>query len=157
MSERSAAASPQLASHVMTDVIRGAIVGSPLAALLGIELIDMADDVVRVHLPFRRELTTIGDLVHGGAISALVDVAATAAAWTKADLARSPRGTTIGFSLNFLQGAVSTDLTATATIIQRGRTVQVCEVDVRSAAGDAIARAMVTYKLDQKAEVRSAT
>ena len=69
---------------------------------------------------------------------------------------RSPRGTTIGFTLNFLQGAVATDLVATATIIQRGRSVQVCEVDVRSTAGDGVARAMVTYKLDHKGEVRPA-
>jgi uncharacterized protein (TIGR00369 family) len=141
----------------MTDVIRTAIIASPLASLLGIELMDVEDDLVRIRLPFRAEVTTIGDLVHGGAIAALVDVSATAAAWTKADLARSPRGTTIGFSLNFLQGAIATDLIATARIIQRGRSVQVCEVDVRNANGDAVARAMVTYKLDHKAEVRSAT
>jgi uncharacterized protein (TIGR00369 family) len=141
----------------MTDVVAGAIVGSPLAALLGIELVDVADDLVVAKLPFRNEVTTIGSLVHGGAISALVDVAATAAAWTKADLARSPRGTTIGFSLNFLSGAVGTDLTATARVIQRGRSVQVCEVDVRGAEGEAVARAMVTYKLDHKGDVRPAT
>jgi acyl-coenzyme A thioesterase PaaI-like protein len=34
---------------------------------------------VVVRLPFRPELTTVGDLVHGGAIGALVDVTATAA------------------------------------------------------------------------------
>ena len=146
----------QAQSHPMTDVIRGAIVASPLAKLLGVELVDVGDDVVRVRLPFRSEITTIGELVHGGAIAALVDISATAAAWTKADLARSPRGTTIGFSLNFLQGAIATDLTATARIIQRGKSVQICEVDVRNASGDAIARAMVTYKLDHKGEVRSA-
>jgi uncharacterized protein (TIGR00369 family) len=134
--------------HPMTDIVRGAIVGSPLAALLGMELVDVGDDVVRVRLPFRRDVTTIGDLVHGGAISALVDVAATAAAWTLADLSRSPRGTTIGFTVNFLQGATASDLVATARIIQRGKSVQVCEVDVRSGSGDAVARAMVTYKLD---------
>jgi uncharacterized protein (TIGR00369 family) len=142
-------------SHPMTGVVQGAIVGAPLAALLGMELVEVEDDLVRVRLPFRSEITTIGDLVHGGAISALVDVSATAAAWTRADLARSPRGTTIGFSLNFLQGAVATDLVATARIIQRGKSVQVCEVDVRNGAGDAVARAMVTYKLDHKAEART--
>jgi uncharacterized protein (TIGR00369 family) len=150
-------AQPAAAPHPMTDVVRGAIVGSPFSSLLGMELVDVEDDVVRIRLPFRSEVTTIGDLVHGGAIAALVDVSATAAAWTRADLARSPRGTTIGFSLNFLQGAIASDLVATARIIQRGKSVQVCEVDVRNAKGDAVARAMVTYKLDHKAEVRSAT
>lgn len=137
--------------HARTELVRGAIVGAPLAALLGMQLVSVADDVVAVRLPFRPEVTTLGDLVHGGAISALVDVAATAAAWTGADLARSPRGTTIGFSLNFLQGAVGTDLVATARVIQRGKSVQVIEVDVCNEAGSSCARATVTYKLDHKA------
>lgn len=149
-------AAAQTPVHPMTDVVRGAIVASPFGALLGIELAHVADDEVAVRLPFREELTTIGSLVHGGAISALVDVAATAAAWTRADLARSPRGTTIGFSLNFLQGAHAVDLTATARVIQRGRSVQVCEVDVKGADGHFVARATVTYKLDHKGEVRAA-
>lgn len=139
--------------HPMLEVVRGAIVGSPLGSLLKMELVDVADDVVRVRLPFRHEVTTMGELVHGGAIAALVDVAATAAAWTKADLSLAPRGTTIGFSLNFLQGAIATDLVATATTIQRGRSVQVCEVDVRGGGDKAVARATVTYKLDQRRAV----
>jgi uncharacterized protein (TIGR00369 family) len=138
-------------SHPMHDVVRGAIVSSPFGDLLGIELVDVGDDVVRLKLPYRHELTTIGELVHGGAISALVDVAATAAAWTKADLARSPRGTTIGFSINFLAGAIATDLVATATVIQRGKSVQVCEVEVAGNGGEQVARALVTYKLDHRA------
>lgn len=136
--------------HPMADVVRGAIVGAPLARLLGVELAELADDLVRVRLPFREELTTLGDLVHGGAVAALVDVSATAAAWTRADLSRSPRGTTIGFSLNFLQGAVASDLVATAHVIQRGRSVQVCDVEVHDATGRLCAKALVTYKLDHK-------
>lgn len=135
--------------HAMTDVVRDGIVASPLGRLLAVELVDVADDVVRVKLPFRPDVTTLGSLVHGGAISALVDVAATAAVWTRAELARGPRGTTIGFSLNFLAGAVGTDLVATARVIQRGRSVQVCEVDVAGDAG-AVAKALVTYKLEHK-------
>lgn len=150
MSAAGTAPMTEPSTHPMTDVVRGAIVGSPLGALLAMELVDVADDVVKVKLPFRAEVTTLGSLIHGGAIAALVDVAATAAAWTKADLLRSPRGTTIGFSLNFLQGAVGSDITATATIIQRGKSVQVCEVDVCNEAGDRVARATVTYKLDHK-------
>ena len=54
------------------------IVRSSYAALLGMELVDAAEGRVRVKLPYRADLTTYGDTVHGGAISALIDVAATA-------------------------------------------------------------------------------
>ena len=130
------------------EIIRQAIITSPLAALLGVEPVDVSPDRVRVRLPFRPEVTTVGDLVHGGAISALVDVAATAAAWTGADLTRNPRGTTIGFSLNFLAPARRHDLVADAHVVQRGRTICVCEVQVETDDGRAVARALVTYKLD---------
>jgi uncharacterized protein (TIGR00369 family) len=131
------------------EIIRQVIVGSPLATLLGVETVLVADDRVRVRLPFRPEVTTVGDLVHGGAIAALIDVAATAAFWTAADLARNPRGTTIGFTVNFLAPARGGDLVADARVIQRGRSISVGEVSVEGADGSAVARAIVTYKLDQ--------
>jgi uncharacterized protein (TIGR00369 family) len=132
------------------DVVRTAIVASPLGALLGAHAMEVAPDRVRVALPYRREITTVGDLVHGGAISALIDVAATAAFWTGADLTRNPRGTTIGFTVNFLAPARAQDLVAEARVVRRGRSVSVGEVIV-TAAGSEVARAMVTYKLDHDA------
>jgi uncharacterized protein (TIGR00369 family) len=130
-----------------TPILRDVVVGSPLGRLLGLELADAAPDRVVVRLPFRAEVTTVGDLVHGGAIGALVDVTATAAAWSRVELARQPRGTTIGFTINYLNGAHGSDLVATGTIVQRGKSIVVCEVAVADAAGGAVARALVTYKL----------
>ena len=131
-------------------LLRTAIVESPLGRLLGMELADAAADRVTIRLPFRPDLTTVGDLVHGGAIGALVDVAATAAAWSRADLTRSPRGTTIGLTINYLNGARGRDLLATATIAQRGQAIVVCEVAIADDADTPIARALVTYKLTHR-------
>ena len=128
-------------------IVRDAIVASPLARLLGLALVSAEPDLVRVRLPYRAEVTTVGDLVHGGAVAALVDVAATAVAWTRADLARGPRGTTIGLTLSYLAPARGRDLVATATVIQRGSSIVVCEVTVADDAGTATTRALVTYKL----------
>ena len=128
-------------------IVRDVIVASPLGRLLGVELVSVARDRVVVRLPFRPELTTVGDLVHGGAIGALVDVTATAAAWSDVDLGRGPRGTTISLTINYLNGARGCDLTATGTIAQRGKSIVVCEVTIDDGKGTAIARALVTYKL----------
>ena len=130
-----------------TPILRDVIVGSPLGRLLAFELVEAAPDRVVVRLPFRPEITTVGDLVHGGAIGALVDVTATAAAWSRVELARQPRGTTIGLTLNFLNGGHGRDLVATGTIIQRGKSIVVCDVAVGDGAGTDVARALVTYKL----------
>src|SRR5262245_14481944 len=131
----------------LESILREHIAASPLARLLGMRVERVEEDVVAVRLPFRGEVTTVGDLIHGGAISALVDVAATAAAWSKVDLDRNPRGTTIGLSLNFLAGARGVDIVATARVIQRGRAIVVAEVQVEEPSGRAVARALVTYRL----------
>src|SRR4030095_3913051 len=97
----------------------------PPGRVLGCELADAAPDRVVVRLPFRSEVTTVGDLVHGGAIGALVDVTATAAASSDFDLGRCPRGTTISLTINYLNGARGCDLTATGTIAKRGKSIVV--------------------------------
>jgi len=134
-------------SEANATIINDHIAGAPLARLLGVTLESVAPDAVVMRLPFRNEVTTMGDLIHGGSISALIDVAATAAAWTGADMARGPRGTTVGLTVNFLAGAPGEDLRATARIIQRGRSMVVCEVSVAGTETE-VARALVTYKLD---------
>ena len=135
----------------LEPVLRDLVVGSPLGRLLGLELVAAAADRVSVRLPFRPEVTTVGDLVHGGAIGALIDVTATAAAWSRAEMARGPRGTTVGLSINYLNGARGRDIVASGAIVQRGKSIVVCEVAVDDDAGTAVARALVTYKLDHRA------
>jgi uncharacterized protein (TIGR00369 family) len=132
-------------------IVRDVIVGSPYGALIGVRLEALERDRVRVRLPFRPALTTVGDVVHGGAIAALVDVAATAAVWSGVDPTQTRRGTTVGLTVNFLAAAHGCVLVATARVVQRGRTVCVCEVVVEDGAGADVARALVTYKVGQEA------
>ncbi|MGH6692429.1 MAG: hotdog fold thioesterase, partial [Gammaproteobacteria bacterium] len=128
-------------------LVAGAIAGSPFGQKLGIVCEEIERDRVRMRLPFRNDVTTVGDMVHGGAIAALVDTAATAAAWSNPDLPAGARGTTIGFSLSFLGAGRAQDLVATAEVVQRGKSICVCDVAVADQGGRAVASATVTYKL----------
>ena len=132
---------------VNEDVVKSAIASSPLGSLLGIEIESLAADRVALRLPFRNEVTTVGDIIHGGAISALIDSAATAAAWSGADLSKNPRGTTIALTVNFIAAARGQTIVADARVTQRGKTITFCEVAARDAAGKLVATALVTYKL----------
>ena len=132
---------------VPTDMVRDFIVASPYGKLLGAALEHIEADFARVRLPYRDEIVTVGDMVHGGAISGLVDIAATAAAWSGANPSGAPRGTTVGFSINFLAAARAQELIAGARVIRRGKTLSVIDVEVKDAGGEAVARALVTYKL----------
>ncbi|HXJ34418.1 MAG TPA: PaaI family thioesterase [Candidatus Eisenbacteria bacterium] len=137
-------------SPELDALIRNAIVAAPLGRLLALEPVANETDRVQVRLPFRPEITTFGDLVHGGAIAALIDATATATAWSGADVTRGPRGTTVGLTINYLNGASGRDLLATGRILQRGQSIVVCEVTVADAAATDIARALVTYKLTHR-------
>jgi uncharacterized protein (TIGR00369 family) len=129
------------------NLVTRAIVQSPYGRLLGVECEKVEVDQVAVRLPFRNDVTTIGDMVHGGAIAGLCDVAATAACWASPAIAPGSRGTTIGLHLNYLAAGRARDLTATARVIQRGGSICVAEVEVAGADGTAVARATATYKL----------
>jgi uncharacterized protein (TIGR00369 family) len=137
-------------SRLSEEIIAGLdrlIAKSPYGVLLGLELMHAEEDLVRLRLPYRDAVTTLGDTVHGGAISGLVDSAATASFWASSKIGAGARGTTIGFSINFLSAGRGKDLVATARVRRRGREISTGEVTVCDSEGKEIAVALVTYKL----------
>jgi len=114
---------------------------------LGMRVESMDKDVARVSMPYRDELTTLADVVHGGAISSLIDTAAAAAAWSAAEGIETLRGTTVSLTVQFLAAARSADLIAEARVIRRGKNLCFVEIDVSDADGELAAKGVVTYKL----------
>ena len=124
----------------------GWIESSPFVAHLGIRLDELAPDRARLSLPFTASLPTIGDVVHGGAISSLIDTAAAAAAWSGAEVPERIRASTIGISVEFLAPARGQGVTAEARVLRRGA-ITFLSVDVAADDGQAVATALVTYRL----------
>ena len=122
-----------------------AVINDGFAALLGAELIRSAQDQATIRLPYR-EAFGVGR-IHGGAISALIDIAATAAFWSHPALTEDAWGATVDFTVHFLKLAVGTDLIADAKVRRRGGSVCVGDVSVRNADGEEVAAARVTYRL----------
>lgn len=131
-------------------LVEEVLVRGPLARHLGIEGRLIEEDHVRLALPFAAHNVTVGTVVHGGAIAALVDTAAAAACWATPDLPDPPKGSTIGFSINYLTAAVESELIADARIVRRGGSVVVCDVWVTDERETAVARATVTYSMPRK-------
>jgi uncharacterized protein (TIGR00369 family) len=129
------------------ELIEQLISGAPLPSELGIKLKAAEIDHAELEMPFKESIVTIADIVHGGAISTLIDTAATAAAWSMPELPENPRGTTVALTVNFLAAARGTDLTASARVIRRGRTLCYIDIEVTTPPGDLIAKGLVTYKL----------
>ena len=120
---------------------------SPFVAHLGMRLEALAPDRAELTMPFVDHNITIGDTVHGGAISSLIDTAAMAASWSVDSPPANMRGTTVGLTVSFLAAARSTDLTARATVLRRGKNLCNVDVEVVGADGELVAKGLVTYKL----------
>jgi uncharacterized protein (TIGR00369 family) len=128
------------------EIIKAFIPNSPHAAQLGIRLRSIGTDEAVLELPYRPELATIGDVVHGGAIGALIDTAAMAAAWATDDVPENPGGSTVALSVNFVAAASGVDLRAEARVASRGGRLSFCEVRVTDPEGGVVAHGIATYR-----------
>jgi uncharacterized protein (TIGR00369 family) len=121
---------------------------SPFGKLVGLRLRQIALDEVELVMPYDAKLATAGDLIHGGAIGTLIDVAATGAAWSGANFSEAaPRAATISYTVDLLRPARASDLLASARVTHRGRMICHCEVDVTDSEGRVVAKGLVIYRI----------
>jgi uncharacterized protein (TIGR00369 family) len=128
------------------ELIEAFVPHSPHAAALGITLVEVGTDEAVLEMPFKPDLATLGDVVHGGAIGTLIDTAAMTAAWASDELTDSPAGATVALSVNFVAAARGCDLRAAARVTKRGRELSFCEIEVSDADGKPIATGIATYR-----------
>lgn len=113
----------------MTDQPR--LDGSPYQRFLGLHFERIGDGEVEIRLPFREEFLREdgSDWLHGGVVSALIDIAGDYAIVT-----RVGQGVpTIDLRVDWLRPARRGDLIATGRVLRAGRTVCVADVEVRDA------------------------
>jgi uncharacterized protein (TIGR00369 family) len=128
------------------EIIQAFIPNSPHAGQLGIRLASIGTDEAVLELPFKPELATIGQVVHGGAIGALIDTAAMAAAWATDEVPENAAGSTVALSINFASAADGVGLRAEARVVKRGGRLSFCEVTVSDPDGQVVAHGIATYR-----------
>ena len=128
------------------ELVEAFIPHSPFVGHLGMRLTALEQDHAEMVLPFNEDLVTIGDVVHGGAISTLIDTAGMAAAWADPSDPGERAGSTIGLSVDFVAAARGEDVTAEARVIRRGQSLCFCEVEATGEAGQVVAKGLVTHR-----------
>jgi len=109
-----------------------------LPDLMGIVFTDVTPEKVIAHLTVGKDLCTIGDNLHGGAIMAFADTIGAAAAIL--NMPQGARTTTIESKTNFIGGAaLGTRVIGEAVPVHKGRTTVVCQTTIRSEAGKLVA------------------
>jgi len=135
-----------MADPTRADMISAFIPVSPFVKELGIELVHLGNDEAELRLPWSPRLATMGDVVHGGAIAALLDTAGMAAAWSDDTVPEKLAGATVSLTVNYAAAAVASDLTAQASVVRRGRSLCFCEVEVTDPGGGVVAKGLAVHR-----------
>ena len=130
----------------LVGLVREILLGSPVARRIGIELASLEVDHAILALPFSRENVTVGDIVHGGVIATLVDVAAVAAAISGVAAEGFSGCATSTLSISYLAPAKGTALRAEALVLRRGKRQVTADVSVSAETG-LVAKALATISL----------
>jgi 1,4-dihydroxy-2-naphthoyl-CoA hydrolase len=107
---------------------------APFADYLGIKLTHVSPERVEAELTVRKELATVPDILHGGAIMALADNLGGVA--TVVNLPKGARTATIESKTNFFNAiAVGETARAECTPLHRGRTTMVWQTKITRSDG----------------------
>ncbi len=130
----------------------------PFNQLLGIEVIELADGKVGIHMPMRPEL--IGNftqgILHGGVIATLIDVVGGMMAMIGAfsrdqhlpvneRMAKLAKLGTIDMRVDYLRPGRGNSFTATASLLRTGNKVAVVRCELHADDGTLIAAGTGTY------------
>ena len=118
---------------------------------LGVLVEEAREGWVRLRVPVKDGLrNAAGAPVHGGVLSALVDMAIGGALGTTHDNAGGGVGqTTLDLNVSFLAAAGDGDLVAEGRLLRRGRTIAFGEARISDGAGKLVAVGRATYMLLQ--------
>lgn len=118
---------------------------------LGVQVDDAGDGWVRLRVPVKDGLrNAAGAPVHGGVLSALVDMAVGGALGTTHENAAGGVGqATLDLNVSFLAAAGEGDIVAEGRLLRRGRSVAFGEARITDGAGKLVAVGRATYMLLQ--------
>jgi uncharacterized protein (TIGR00369 family) len=110
---------------------------SPYMRFLGLQVVRAEKGQVEIRLPFREEFLRGdgSDWLHGGVVSALIDIAGDYAVITETGVGVP----TIDLRVDYLRPARRGDLLAVGRTLRVGRTVSVADVEVRDVSGTLVA------------------
>lgn len=121
----------------------GPLTDSPVGSLLGWEVESVGDGEAVLSMEASSRHANRGGPVQGGIITALADTTTAFAFMTTLEEGEST--TNIELKINFLRPVFDDRLEATATIVDRGRTIGMVQCDVHNSAGKLVARLSTTY------------
>ena len=118
---------------------------SPYTAALGVRVIEIADESVRLVLPFAHENSNGDKALHGGVAASMIDVGAQALAQVVLG-EEAGRCHTAALHVAYLSAALGEPIEAEARLLRRGRELAFIDIAVNSESGKPVARGLATVR-----------
>ena len=135
-------------SPAAIDRIHNVIAKGPFGEHVGLSVDHVEVDRVIVRMAASREIMNGLNIIHGGATAALLDTAATCAAWATPHAQPTTRGTTVSLTINYIGPGRDEDLIAEGTVVSRGGILTIVDAVAEDLSGRLVAKCQATYKLD---------
>lgn len=116
----------------------------PFVEHLGVEILEKANGRAVVELTLRPELLNSWHVAHGGVTMTLLDLALSMA--LRSTDSHECSAMTVEMKVNFIAPGQDR-LIAEGRVLHKGRSLSVCEGEVRNPAGGLLAKAIGTFKL----------
>jgi uncharacterized protein (TIGR00369 family) len=120
---------------------------SPLGFTLDVRLLGFGPERVSLQMPIRPDISDHHGMLHGGAVAALIDMAAGTAVLF-GDGGGMRKNGTVAMTVQLLEEVRLGDVLAEAVVLRRGRTLCLCEVKVTDDSDRLVATGLVTYRID---------
>lgn len=138
---------PEPTPPIDKDALRASLVATPYLQALGLEVDTIADDEIRLVLPFAERNSNPGGVLHGGVAASLLAIGSRSVA--RAHLAADSGPWVLGqLQVNYLSAAREETVVATARLQRRGRALCFVETQVTTEDGQAIAAATAVVRAE---------
>jgi uncharacterized protein (TIGR00369 family) len=128
--------------------------GNPFHSLIGVELVERGSGYARCRLPVVEKIRGgVAGSVHGGVLSALVDIVTLSAIASVVQPGEQMAGTA-ELNISYLRPAQGDAVIAEARVLKKGRTLAVVDVDLSGGDGRLVAKGRVSYALRPAAIAR---
>jgi len=122
---------------------------------LGMELVDAGDGKASMRIRVDERFHNPMGTVHGGVMTDLADATMGIAVMTT--LAEGESFTTLELKMNFLRPVVKDELTCSASVVHRGKTIALVESVLINRAGKEVARGLATQMIIHASRSREAS
>ena len=131
------------------------LASNPVVKFMSIGLREVTKGEATLILKYREELQNSMGLLQGGILGVLADVAGGVSLYSVLTDPLKVAIPTVEFKLNFLRPAKGGDLVARGKVVQCGRQIAICQVEVSSENGLLLATGIFTYMIKQVDEAES--